>query len=343
MSILWALLIFSVVVVIHEAGHFLLAKKNGIDVEEFSVGMGPTLLHFDKGGTRYCIKLLPLGGSCMMGEDDVASDDPGNFNNKSVWARFSVIVAGPMFNFILAFICSVIVVGWIGYDPPVIQEVIPGFSAEEQGLQSGDVIVKMNGKRIHLWREVTMYNTFHQGETIDLVYERDGELHEVTLVQKKDEESGRMLLGVRGKSEYEKGNVLKWLEYGCYEVKYWIDTTVSSLKMLVTGQVGLDQMSGAVGIVSYVGETYEMTKVISRQAVVLSMMNIVILLSANLGVMNLLPIPALDGGRLVFILIEAVRRKRIPPEKEGMVHFAGFVLLMLFMLVVMVNDVKKLL
>lgn len=339
-GVILALLVFGIIVMIHELGHFLLAKKNGIRVDEFAIGMGPKIWGKQVGETMYCIRLLPLGGSCTMGED---SDDmsEGSFNSKSVWARISVIAGGPVFNFILAFILSVILVGMIGYDEPVIGDVTPGFSAEEQGLKAGDRIVKMNGKKINIWREVVYYNVFHAGETVEMVYERGGEKHTATLVPKKDE-NGSYKLGVASVGKYKKANVFTALKYGLYEVKFWISTTVQSLKMLITGQVGVNELSGPVGIVDMVGDTYEQSKSYGFLVVLMEMMNIGILLSANLGVMNLLPIPALDGGRLVFLIIEAIRGKRVPPEKEGVVHFIGLVLLLALMAFVMFHDIKRL-
>jgi len=341
LGIILAILVFGIIVFIHELGHFLLAKANKIRVDEFSLGMGPRLLSFVKGETRYSLKLLPLGGSCMMGEDDVDDMSEGSFNSKSVWARMSVVVAGAVFNFLLALIFSMIVIGYTGYDEPVISGVVEGFPAQEAGLQEGDRIVKMNNKKINIWREITYYNMFHPGETVDLVYERDGEKREVTITPKKDED-GNYLIGITSPAQYEKANLLTATQYGVYEVKFWICTTLESLKMLVTGDVGVDQLSGPVGIVSVVDETYQQSKSYGVIIVIMQMLNIGILLSANLGVMNLLPLPALDGGRLVFMIMEAIRGKRVPPDKEGWVHGIGMILLLALMAFVMFNDVKKL-
>lgn len=341
MGIVLAILVFSLIVFIHELGHFLLAKANKIRVDEFSIGMGPRLFSFVKGETRYSLKLLPLGGSCMMGEDDVDDIGEGSFNSKSVWARMSVIVAGPLFNFILALLFSIIVVGYVGYDEPVITGVIEGYAAEEAGMQAGDRIVRMNNKKINIWREVTYYNMFHQGEEVDVVYERDGKKYEVTLTPKQNEE-GQYLLGVTSSNKYTKPNVFTAIEYGVYEVKFWICSTLESLKMLVTGDVGVDQLSGPVGIVDVVDDTYQQSKAYGAIVVLMQMLNIGILLSANLGVMNLLPLPALDGGRLVFLIIEAIRGKRVAPEKEGWVHAIGLILLLILMAFIMFNDIRKL-
>lgn len=340
LGIILAILVFGTIVLVHELGHFLLAKANGIRVDEFSIGMGPRLFSKVKGETRYSLKLFPIGGSCMMGEDDAEDTSEGSFNSKSVWARMAVVAAGAVFNFILAFLFAVILVGYTGYDEPVISGVTSGYSAEAEGMQAGDRIVKINGKRIHLWREVTYYNMFHPGETVELVYERDGERQEITLVPKQDE-NGRYMLGVMASSSYTKANLFTALQYGVYEVKFWICTTIESLKMLITGSVGIDQLSGPVGIVNIVDDTYKQTKSYGALVVLMQMLNIGILLSANLGVMNLLPLPALDGGRLVFLMIEAIRGKRVPPDKEGIVHFVGMMLLFALMIFVLFNDLKR--
>ena len=341
MGIILAILVFGLIIFVHELGHFLLAKINGIRVDEFSLGMGPRLISFVKGETRYSLKLLPIGGSCMMGEDDAEDVGEGSFNSKSVWARISVVAAGAIFNFLLALIFSMIVVGYTGYDEPVISGVIEDFPAEEAGMQAGDRIVKMNNKKINIWREVTYYNMFHQGETVDLVYERDGKKHEVAITPKQDED-GSYLLGVTSPAEYKKANLFTALQYGVYEVKFWICTTLESLKMLVTGTVGMDQLSGPVGIVDVVDETYQQSKSYGVVVVIMQMLSIGILISANLGVMNLLPLPALDGGRLVFLFIEAIRGKRVSPEKEGWVHGIGMMLLLALMVFVLFNDIKRL-
>lgn len=343
MKFIIAILIFSIIVLFHELGHFLLAKKNGIRVNEFCLGLGPTLVGVKRGETKYSIKLLPFGGACIMEGEDGDSSDARAFFNKSPWARISVIAAGPVFNFIMAFVCALILILCIGYDKPVIYDVIEGGPAQEAGMEAGDLIISMNGKRTHFYREVTMYSFFHPGETLELVYERDGERGTVTLTPRYDEEQGRHLIGFYGSGLREKGNVLDALKYSAYEVKYWIDTTVQSLRMLVTGRVGVKELSGPVGIVKNIGDMYDSSRSEGAYVVFLNMLNIAILLSANLGVMNLLPIPALDGGRLIFLLVELVRRKKLDPEKEGMVHFVGLMLLMALMVFVLFNDVRNIL
>lgn len=340
MGIILALLIFSFIVFFHELGHFALAKKNGIDVEEFAIGMGPTLFSKEYKGTKYAVHMLPIGGFCAMGEDEGATDSPDNFNNKSVWARISVITAGPVFNFILAFIFAVILMFMVGYDKPTVQTVEEGYPAAEAGIEEGDTIIRMGDKKINIFREITFYNQFHQGEKTEITYIHNGEKKTAVLTPKMDEELNYYRFGIGG-GGYTKANLLTALQYSVYEVKFWICTTLDSLKMLVTGQVGIDQMSGPVGIVDVVDDTYNQSKSYGLFVVIVQLLNIAILLSANLGVMNLLPLPALDGGRLVFLFVEAVRRKRIPPEKEGYVHMIGIALLMVLMVVVMFNDIRR--
>lgn len=342
MSIVFAIIIFSLIIIFHELGHFLVAKKCDVKVNEFCLGLGPTLLHFTKGETTYSLKLLPFGGACMMEGEDEESEDGRAFNNKSVWQRFAIVAAGPIFNFIMAYVLSVILIGAIGYDTPVITGVMDGYSAEEQGMQAGDTIVSINNYRVHFYQEVSVYSFFHPGQEMKVTYLRDGEKYSATITPKYSEEDGRYLLGITGNYQREKGNVFKTLQYGFYEMKYQIYSTFQSLKMLFTGKLTVKDMSGPVGIVKTIGDTYDESVSSGAFYVIMNMLNIAVLLSANLGVMNLLPFPALDGGRLVFFIIEAIRGKKIDENIEGRVHLIGFALLMGLMVVVMFNDIYKL-
>ena len=342
MGIILAILLFSAIVIFHELGHFLLAKKNKIRVDEFSLGLGPTIFGKQFGETKFSLKLLPFGGACMMGEDDVDDMSEGSFNSKSVWARMSVIVAGPVFNLILAWILCMIIIGWTGYRAPVVSSVTDGYSAQEEGIEPGDVIKKIGGKSVHIWNDISLYNMMHAGtKSVEVKYERDGKDYTVVLEPKQNEGDAFPLLGITG-GEMVRPGVIGTVRYGAYTVKYWITYTVDSLKMLISGKVGVKDLSGPVGIVSAVDNVYQEAAPAGMAVVILNLLNIGVLLTANLGVMNLLPLPALDGGRLVVLIIEAVRGKRVPPEKEGMVHFAGFVLLMALMVVIMFNDILKL-
>lgn len=340
MSIILALLIFSVIVIVHELGHFLLAKYHGITVTEFSVGMGPRLLSHEWGGTRYSLKILPFGGSCMMVGEEEESEEEGSFGSKSVWARITVVAAGPIFNFLLAFVLSVIIVGNIGYDDTVV-DVTPGYPAAEAGMQDGDEIVRLDGSRTYVYREISLFNSLYQGRTAEVTYRRDGAEYTVRLAPVKDE-SGYYRYGFEKSSARTKGTPAQTIKYSFAELRYWLKATIQSLQKLLKGQVALDDVSGPVGIVDAIGDTYEESRSDGWYYVTLNMIIMSILLSVNLGVMNLLPIPALDGGRLVFLLIEAVRGRALPQEKESMVHFLGFVVLMGLMVVVLLNDIRHL-
>ena len=217
-----------------------------------------------------------------------------------------------------------------------------GYPAEEAGLQAGDIIKEINGKNIHIYREVSVYTLFHSNENLEVTYERDGEEYTCTISPKYNEEAGRNLFGIYGNTMRERGNILETIKYSVYEVKYWIEVTMDSLMMLVTGSVSVNELSGPVGIVKNIGDTYDESKSAGTLSVVLTLINYSIMLTANLGIMNLLPLPALDGGRLVFLIIEAVRKKRVDPDKEGMVHFVGLMLLLALMVLVMFNDIRKL-
>ena len=348
MSFVAAVLIFGIIIMIHEFGHFLFAKLNGIGVIEFSLGMGPRLYSFEKGGTRYSIKILPFGGSCMMLGEDEENADQAAFNNKSVWARISVVAAGPIFNFLLAFLLSMVIVGLTGYQPATVMEVMDGYPAKEAGLLPGDLITEINGRNIHSKDDITLYIQTHAGKTITVEYKRaDGnggvERRSAVIVPQYSEEDGGYLMGVRFDGVAKPVSGLgQLLVHSAYEVKYWIQYVFDAFYMMFHGEVSLNDLSGPVGIVTTIDDTVDQVIPYGRTVVILTLINFCILLSANLGVMNLLPIPALDGGRLVFLFIEAVRGKPIDKEKEGMVHMAGMMLLMALMVLVLFNDVRKL-
>lgn len=345
-TIILFIIIFGIVVISHELGHFLLAKAGGIHVVEFSIGMGPTLLAFQKGNTKYSLKLLPIGGACMFeGEDGLnlkeGESSPGAFPNANVWKRISTVAAGPIFNFILGFIIALAMVNMIVIRDPVATEVLPDGAAMEAGLENGDRIISLNGERVYLYEEILLFNTLYRGGDVELVYERDGERSSTVITPKYSEESDRYLMGFSN-ADFVELKGMDALKYAWYEMRYNVKNTYKSLKMLVTGQVSRKDVAGPVGIANVVGKTYEQARAYGWRDVLVNMMNITLMLTVNLGILNLLPIPALDGGRLVFLLVEVVRGKPVPPEKEGMVHFIGFMFFMLLMVLIFFNDLANL-
>lgn len=368
MGIVWFFIIFFVIVVVHEFGHFIVARSAGIAVKEFFVGMGPALVSFTRKGTKFSLRLLPLGGACVFeGEEEYyagedadsekkpegnlmdasveAKEDAGEygimFRQAGIVARLATLVAGPVFNFILAFVCSLFIVGSLGVDLPVIADVTEGGAAQEAGMRKGDVITEIDHKKIHIFREVSLEAMLSQGETVAITFARDGVLHTVNITPTYSEKDGRYYYGIIGKGGYEKVDAAGVIRYSAYEVGYWIRMTFRSLGMLFTGRAGVKDLSGPVGMADTVSDIYTESKSDGAYYVWLNMLNFMILLSANLGVLNLLPVPMLDGGRILILLVELVRRKPLPAEKEGIINFVGFVLLAILMVVVLYNDVVR--
>ena len=339
-------IIFGVVVISHEFGHFLLAKANGIHVVEFAVGMGPTIFSFQKKETKYSLKLLPIGGACMFeGEDGLeikeGESSEGSFLNAGVWARISTVIAGPFFNFILAFVIALIMVNLIVIREPVATQVTEGSPAAEAGLMDGDRILSMNGERMYLYQEIQLFTYLYESGEVEVEYERDGERYTTYLTPEYDETQGRYLIGITN-AEFAEVKGLDAFKYAWYEMRYSVINTYKSLAMLLQGKVSRQDVAGPVGIaVNVVGKTYEETKDLGVMNVFVNMLNITLLLSVNLGILNLLPIPALDGGRLVFLLVEVIRGKPVPPEKEGMVHFIGLMFFMVLMVLLLFNDLSN--
>lgn len=350
-SILIFLLIFSIIVIGHEFGHYAIARRNGIRVNEFDIGMGPTLFHKKKGDTDFCVKLLPVGGACVfdgytgMSNEDTAKTghplDEHSFPNASVSARMATVLGGPLMNFVLGFVFAVIIVAFSGTDLPVVYRVQPGSAAEDAGIEAGDTITRINGERIHVYREVSLLSMVNYGEPLDIEYERNGEKTEITLTPRYDGEDNRYYIGLVGSGQYVRLNALQVFQYGFYEAEYWVRATFKSLGLIFRGHFHPDDLSGPVGIVKVVDDTYDAARPYGLPTVVLSFLNLTTLLSINLGIMNLLPLPALDGGRLVLLIAEAVRGKKLSPEKEGYITLGGVIALMVLMVFVLFNDISK--
>lgn len=360
MSFILFLVIFTLVVVVHEFGHFIIARKNGVKVEEFSIGMGPELFHINGKQTKFSLKLLPFGGACLMKGNDMGIPDPDedvnapktddDFSSKSVWARISILFAGPLFNFILAFVLSIFVVSQAGVDIPRITKIMEGYPAESVGIQKGDTILELNGEKVHFFRQITLNNQLHPGQTMDLVLQREnGEIYEVTLTPMLIQDTNQFMMGIVV-GGYQLVSPLETIEYAFHTVTYNIDMVVKGLADVIFGGFAVDKFTGPVGVAGAVDDLVdEVVDSTSDQgfrymamSMLLTMSNFLAMISANLGVMNLLPIPGLDGGRLIFCFIEAIRRKPVPKDKEAIVTFVGFVLLMILMVAVLFNDVKNL-
>lgn len=346
MTLLLFIIVFGIVVISHEFGHFLIARMNGIHVVEFMIGMGPKLISWGKKDTIYSIRLLPIGGACMFeGEDGLnekegdAKDSPSAFPNANVWARIATVFAGPFFNFILAMLVAVIMVPLIQVHDTTVSTVTEGGAAEEAGLQDGDKIIKLNGEKVYLFSELYTFAQMNKGNSVQMTYERNGERYETVLTPKYSEEDGAYYFGLVSQNVVKvKG--LDSFRYGWYEVRAGVKNTYKSLLMLITGKLGRKDVAGPVGMAHMVGEIYEETKE-DWLDVFVNMLNLTMLISVSLGIMNILPFPALDGGRLVFLIVEVFRGKPVPPEKEGMVHFVGLVFFMILMVVVLFNDIAN--
>ena len=340
MRIIVALLVFGVIVLFHEYGHYIVARKSGIIVDEFAIGMGPKIAGVKKGDTEFTIRALPIGGACMMrGEDTAEECEEGSFNSRPVWQRIAVVFAGPFFNFIMAFVCAVIIVGASGYMSGEILEVMENSPAQEAGFEAGDKILKVDRTSVHTFSDFRMYIALNQSKSCDVTVLRDGEKKVITVTPKLDDD-GIYRIGIVG-GVIERPGLGGALISGFYEVKSNINVVIKSLEMLIAGKVSSRDISGPVGIFTVIGDSYSDAVQYGVKTVILTILDLILLLSANLGVMNLLPIPALDGGRLVFLAVEAVRGKPVSREKEGMVHFIGFVLLMIIMALVMFNDIAR--
>lgn len=347
MNIILIILVFGVIVFVHEFGHFIVAKLNHIAVTEFSIGMGPAIVSFKKKETKYSIRLLPIGGYCMMVGEDEESTDENAFSNKPLLARILVVFAGPAFNFVLAFLFAIILIHFTGCDPAKLYSIAENSGAEEAGIVEGDTIRKINGSRIYNYRELLLYMQVNDAsEPVTLTMEREDGTEYTTVVTPRLNENGEYKLGVGGGYMVSEGIGMD-IQYAGYELRYWVKATITSLKMIVTGGVKSQDVMGPVGVGGAMNEIIEEAKEESsstKEAVInvlLNLLNWCILLSVNLGIMNLLPIPALDGGRLLFLFVEAIRRKRIPQEKEAIVNLIGFVLLICLMVVVFFNDIKN--
>lgn len=330
MTLIYAVLIFCLLIFVHEFGHFITAKACGIQVNEFAIGMGPAIHSWERGETKYSIRVFPIGGFCAMEGEDEDSENPRAFNNQPAWQRAIVLVAGALMNFVTCIVLLIVVYLVIGAATTTIGAVDPDSPAQAAGIQAGDVLVSIDGHDIKEWEAVSPALPQDKDAVVDVVVKRDGEEITLTSGVEYSEESQRYVLGIRTKISHNPG----------YAVIHGITGTGTMtimmyklLKQLFTGEASTKDMSGPVGIIYIVND--------SAQHGFINVVYLAALLSLNLAVINLLPFPALDGGRLLFLVIRKITGKRVTDEMEGRFHFAGMMLLLLLMVYVTFNDVIR--
>ena len=338
---MFALLFFGVIIMIHECGHFACAKLFKVKVNEFSLGMGPALFKKRKGDTLYAVRLFPIGGYVAMEGEDDASEDDRAFNKKPVWQKMIIVVAGALMNLILGFILMVLLLttstDLIGTN--TIKEFYPDAVSSQYGLQAGDRFVEIDGH--HVWSELDLSFLMSRSQdgVFDFVVERDGEkvtLNDVHFAT--EQQNGITLIQYDFIIIGEQPGFLNIVKNAFTQSASIVRMVWLSVFDLVTGRYGMSELAGPVGTVDIIAD-------VTAQAVssgsLTNLLTIMAFITINVGVANLLPLPALDGGRFLFLAVEAVRRKPVNPKYEGYVHAAGLVLLLLLMVVVTYNDIAR--
>ena len=333
--ILLAIFVFGVLIFVHEGGHYLFARLFCVTVREFSIGMGPKLLTWKSKKTdiSYSLRLFPIGGFVSMEGEDESSEDPNAFHKKPVWQRFLIVCAGAAVNILVGvLITTVLVCTSPALGSTVVAQFDEGAVSETAGLMVGDEIVKVDGHRVHISDEL-MYEIMRLGvEPVDITVLRDGETVVLSDVQFATITESGTAFGNPDfyvyREEITPGVLLK---HSVFRSGYTVRMIWESLFDLVTGRYSIDAVSGPVGVTEALTE--------AAQTSSFNFWYLVSVIAINLGVVNLLPFPALDGGRLVFLIIEAIRRKPLKPEIEGYINFAGMALLMILMVVIAVKDV----
>ncbi|MDO4357018.1 MAG: M50 family metallopeptidase [Clostridia bacterium] len=346
--ILLAILILGVIVTFHEFGHYLVGRLTGIGILEFSVGMGPKLLGWSRKGIDYSLRAVPLGGYCKFKGEDEKNDAPDAFNNAAVWKRFLTVLAGPVMNGVLALLAAMVLLALNGSwnYAPVVGEVIEDLPAAQAGLQAGDLVVDIDGVALSadqagMERMQQIIGEAQAGQTLTFTVEREGETHSFSITPEYSEEAQKLQIGIYFGYLHETYSAL---ELAPQSFRYLVNMTammLDSLKQLVFGGYGLDQTMGPVGIISTVGTSVQQGFQQTAQQGFAVIFYMIVIISLNLGIMNLLPLPALDGGRLVFLIVEGVRRRPIDPDKEGMVHGIGFLLLLGLIVVITYQDITR--
>lgn len=324
-----AIFIFLVVILIHELGHFLVAKKMNIKVNEFSIGMGPKLIQRDRGETTYSLRMIPLGGYVSMEGEDESSNDPRSFNNAKVGPKLAVISAGAIMNFLLAIVVFSIAIYGIGIPTTEIESVIDDSPAYLSELKQGDTIKAINGIKVDTWDQIVEFiSNSDVNEEITMEIEREGNIEEILMKPIKEE--GRSIIGIVPAKEK---SLIGSIKLGFIQTFAMLMAMFQFIGMILTGNTGSLALSGPVGVIEQIGNAAKLG--------IYDLLMLLGFISVNLGFFNLLPIPALDGGRIFFLLIEGIRGKKMDPNKEGFVHFIGLVLLLSLMIFVTYKDIIR--
>ena len=343
MNIIWTIIILGVMIFVHELGHFLSAKSFGVFVEEFALGMGPAILKKQGKETLYSLRLFPLGGYCAMrGENEVVEGE-GSFSALSPLKRFIVLASGAAMNILLALILFMVIC--FSQEAVITNKVgsVVGDDVPASVFEVGDEIIKMDSDRVNIYSDIQLKMLFNEGEAVDITVLRNGEKLTFNLTPYPTADGYKFGFSPM----IEENTPLTALKNGFYETAFGVKSVFWSIKGMLTGAIGLGSVSGPVGIVTVVDDVVESSNVIEDTgeryyALLMMILNLMALIGANLGVMNLLPLPALDGGRILFVLIEMVTRKKVPEKFEAAVHGAGFVLLIIFAVIVTGSDIMKL-
>lgn len=337
LQIILAILAFGVLVIVHEFGHFITAKRGGVQVNEFWIGMGPTLLKHEYKGTLYCLKLLPFGGACVMEGEDGESENEHAFGKAKLPRRMLIVCAGALMNFLVGFLIVLAVMQPNGPNGGYIVSTIASVDSASTAagdLKAGDEILKIDGYHILVRSDFETALSRTASTTHEVTVRREGEkvtLPSVKLEATVTDANGNKRIGITFAELPDSLGM--HLSMSVRTAVNYARLVWSSVGMLVSGQVGVDQLSGPVSVAEVMADTAKYSMI--------SFFQLVAFISINLGVMNLLPLPALDGGRLVFLIIEGIRRKPVPPRYEGYVHAAGLMLLLMLMVYVTGQDVLR--
>lgn len=335
MYVVLALLLLGVLIIVHEAGHFWAARACGIGVQEFSMGMGPLIAKWQsRKGTQFSVRLLPIGGYCQFYGEDEGEPDPRAFNNQAVWKRAITVASGPLMNFLVAFLVVVLFMSVIGINTIVPKVAQVEENAQAAGLRVGDVIVSVNGAEMTKYQQISRAIAASAGQDVTLGVKRGEETLSLTLTPFYDKAAGRYRAGFSFGQERTRISILTSIPVSVQKNVESVKLILSTLKDMIFKGQGVDDVTGPVGTVYVIQE-------VTQQGGLDVYLELIALISVNLGVMNLLPIPGLDGSRLLFLLVEAIRRKPVKREWEGAIHAAGFILLMGLMVLLTYKDIMR--